>query len=644
MPDISCNSINSSVELIVGCFEEETRNAGKIQMEILDTILKRNASTSYLKIHGLDGRIDSASFKASLPIITHDHLKPYLDRIVEGDRSPILIAEPIQALAASSGTTCDGQPKILPLYKELHMQTVNIAKISLAYRARTLPLRPGGRVLELVFSGKLSITTGGLTLCTATTHLFRSPEYKMRQNAAPVSSCSPDEVIQASDNRQAMYCHLLCGLIFRDDIEIISSTFAYTIVEAFCTFVGEFSNLCNDIQYGVLNPCISDPSLRKVMGKLLEEPNPPSAEKLRSIFAKLQNCKGVIPEIWPNCKYIYSIMTGSMQSYVERLTHYAGSLPLVCGDYGSTETWIGVNINPTAPPEKVSFTVIPSFAYYEFIPYKDDGRNLRNNSQSSVEEETVSLTEVKVDQYYELVVTTFGGLYRYKLGDIVRVTGFMNESPQLEFVCRKNAVLMVHTDKTTERDIQKAVRKGLEVLQLCCGPSAEIIEFTSFVDLSSTKSPGHYVIVWELKEKIHVIFDTNIATGMDDLSGGRGHQSIHKMIGLPGTFTDVAEEQKAEELGVVLRVCATVMDLSFRDAGYAGPREQGTIGALELCIVRAGTFREMTDRYLSNGISALTQYKTPRCVRSAHLRSFLRARSRASFFSAAYASCKLSLS
>lgn len=275
-------------------------------------------------------------------------------------------------------------------------------------------------MLELVFSGKLSTTSGGLTFGTVTTHLFRSEEFKMKQESAQLRACSPDEVIQASDNRQAMYCHLLCALICRNEVEVITSTFAYTIVEAFRTFEFQFDNLCSDICHGQLNSFITDPVLRSAMSKVLTNPLPELAEKLMSICSVLHDWMEVIPQIWPNCKYIYSIMTGSMEPYLKRLSHYAGNLPLVSGDYGSTEAWIGVNTNPQAPPADASFTLVPSFAYFEFIPYMiqstDSSLTAHDSScfhKANLEEDatnTVGVTEVKVGREYELVMTTYGGI------------------------------------------------------------------------------------------------------------------------------------------------------------------------------------------------------------------------------------------
>ncbi|KAG5231440.1 jasmonoyl--L-amino acid synthetase JAR [Salix suchowensis] len=94
----------------------------------------------------------------------------------------------------------------------------------------------------------------------------------------------------------------------------------------------------------------------------------------------------------------------------------------------------------------------------------------------------VGLTEVKIGEDYEIIVTTFAGLYRYRLGDVVRVAGFHNSTPELKFVCRRNLILSINIDKNTEKDLQLSEK-------------LEIIDFSSLVDLST--DPGHYEVLKE---------------------------------------------------------------------------------------------------------------------------------------------------
>jgi GH3 auxin-responsive promoter len=43
----------------------------------------------------MNGATDRETFKARIPIVTYEDLKPEIKRIAEGDKSPILAADPI---------------------------------------------------------------------------------------------------------------------------------------------------------------------------------------------------------------------------------------------------------------------------------------------------------------------------------------------------------------------------------------------------------------------------------------------------------------------------------------------------------------------------------------------------------------------
>ncbi|MBA0872632.1 hypothetical protein Goshw_017619, partial [Gossypium schwendimanii] len=58
----------------------------------------------------LHGQTEKQLFKKNVPIITYENLKPYVDRIANGQTSDILLAEPI----TGSGTS-GGQPKMTPV-------------------------------------------------------------------------------------------------------------------------------------------------------------------------------------------------------------------------------------------------------------------------------------------------------------------------------------------------------------------------------------------------------------------------------------------------------------------------------------------------------------------------------------------------
>ncbi|KAJ8425498.1 hypothetical protein Cgig2_015891 [Carnegiea gigantea] len=521
---------------IMRWFDQVSHNAGVVQQETLRRILELNYGVEYLgnwlgdigNVREIDANKLEKMYTTTVPLATHADVEPYIQRIADGDTSPILTQQRITHLSLS-----------------------------------VYPTEPGGRVPEFIYSSKQIKTKGGLIAGTATTHYFSSKEFTMKQDKTRSFTCSPQEVISSGDYKQTTYCHLLLGLYFSSKIKCISSTFVYSIVHALATFEELWKDLCNDIREGSLSLRITIPSVRRAVLKSLT-PNPCLAARIRDACLELErvNWSGLILKLWPNAKYVYSIMTGSMQPYLKKLRRYAGDLPLISADYGSTESWIGVNVAPASPPENVTFAVVPTFSYFEFIPLH---RSCKNGNRTEVvddfiEDDPVPLSNVKIGQQYEVVLTTFTGLYRYRLGDVVEESGFHKGTPKLAFVCRRKLILTVNIDKNTEKDLQLVAEMGSQLLS----QEAELVDFTSHANVANP--PGHYVIYWEIKGEV--------------------------------------EEQ-------VLNECCKKMDESFVDHGYVVSRRTQSIGPLELCIVERGTFKRILDYYIGNG-AALSQFKTPR--------------------------------
>ena len=75
--------------------EEVTKNCDAVQERVLAEILGRNANTEYLERHRLEGRTDRPSFKSRVPVVTYEDIQPDIQRIANGDFSPILSSHPI---------------------------------------------------------------------------------------------------------------------------------------------------------------------------------------------------------------------------------------------------------------------------------------------------------------------------------------------------------------------------------------------------------------------------------------------------------------------------------------------------------------------------------------------------------------------
>ena len=87
----ACESDAKKLQFI----EELTRNTDQVQETVLAEILAQNAEAEYLKRYDLAGATDRQMFKSKLPVITYEDLQPEIQRIANGDRSPILSSHPI---------------------------------------------------------------------------------------------------------------------------------------------------------------------------------------------------------------------------------------------------------------------------------------------------------------------------------------------------------------------------------------------------------------------------------------------------------------------------------------------------------------------------------------------------------------------
>jgi len=94
-----------------------------------------------------------------------------------------------------------------------------------------------------------------------------------------------------------------------------------------------------------------------------------------------------------------------------------------------------------------------------------------------------ALHELTVGQTYEVIISQMGGLYRYRMGDLVKVTHYFHNTPCLEFVGRGNAV----SDLVGEKLHIQFVSDVLASLDL--SPS----NFQSLVPVRQPKD--HYVLL-----------------------------------------------------------------------------------------------------------------------------------------------------
>ncbi|KAG7641768.1 GH3 family [Arabidopsis suecica] len=538
--------------------EEMTRNVDFVQKKVIREILSRNSDTEYLKRFGLKGFTDRKTFKNKVPVVTYDDLKPEIQRIANGDRSMILSSYPITEFLTSSGTSA-GERKLMPTIDEDMDRRQLLYSLLMPVMNLYVPGLDKGKALYFLFVKTESKTPGGLPARPVLTSYYKSEQFKRRPYDPYNVYTSPNEAILCPDSSQSMYTQMLCGLLMRHEVLRLGAVFASGLLRAIGFLQTNWKELADDISTGTLSSRISDPAIKESMSKILTKPDQELADFITSVCGQDNSWEGIITKIWPNTKYLDVIVTGAMAQYIPMLEYYSGGLPMACTMYASSESYFGINLKPMCKPSEVSYTIMPNMAYFEFLPHHE---------VPTEKSELVELADVEVGKEYELVITTYAGLNRYRVGDILQVTGFYNSAPQFKFVRRKNVLLSIESDKTDEAELQSAVENASLLLG---EQGTRVIEYTSYAETKTI--PGHYVIYWEL----------------------------------------LVKDQTNPPNDEVMARCCLEMEESLNSVYRQSRVADKSIGPLEIRVVKNGTFEELMDYAISRGAS-INQYKVPRCV------------------------------
>ncbi|VAH20769.1 unnamed protein product [Triticum turgidum subsp. durum] len=424
---------------VLDLIERVTRCAGEIQRQVLVEILAQNAPAEYLRRIGVPGAAPGAddAFRRLAPLTTYEDILPDVIRIANGDSSPILSGKPIREFLTSSGTS-GGERKLMPTIEEEMDRRSMLYSLLMPVMSQAMPGLDKGKAMYLYFVKAESRTPGGLPARPVLTSFYRSRHFLERPHDPYTVHTSPDEAILCVDAYQSMYAQLLCGLVHRADVLRVGAVFASGFLRAIHFLEKHWERLCRDIRTGELDAEITDRAVRAAVGRVLR-PDPALADAIEDA-CKRSSWKGVIRRVWPNTKYIDVIVTGAMAQYIPTLDYYGGGLPLACTMYASSECYFGLNLNPICSPADVAYTLIPTMCYFEFLPVQSGSSAAGGEPDHR---DLVNLVDVKLGKEYELVVTTYSGLYRYRVGDVLRVAGFKNAAPMFNFLRRKNVALSV---------------------------------------------------------------------------------------------------------------------------------------------------------------------------------------------------------
>ena len=164
--------------------------------------------------------------------------------------------------------------------------------------------------------------------------------------------------------------------------------------------------------------------------------------------------------------------------------------------YGASEDLVAVPIALNSN----DCVILPHNGFFEFLPV---------GAPEGTRPFTIS--EVKPGEEYEIIITNLSGLYRYRIDDVVEVTGFYKQSPTVMFKYRLNQVLNIGGEKTDQSMVDWAVE------QMCDRFGTVAIGHSVYPDTETT-TPGHYVLFVETEDEIDPARRQEFAAVFDETS------------------------------------------------------------------------------------------------------------------------------
>jgi hypothetical protein len=135
--------------------------------------------------------------------------------------------------------------------------------------------------------------------------------------------------------------------------------------------------------------------------------------------------------------------------------------------YIATECRFGFSLDETN--ESVLF---PQFHYYEFV---------EESELDSPNKHFLQIDELELGKRYCAYVTTYSGLFRYNMNDLVEVGGKYRETPTVHMVSKVNGIVSMTGEKLYEPQFMDAVRQAEDETGI------KTKFFVGFADVESSK-------------------------------------------------------------------------------------------------------------------------------------------------------------
>lgn len=515
--------INSAVQDFLRSFADSKTAQREV---LLQRIVPANASCEFGRRHGFSSIRSISDFQRAVPICGYEDLRGDIERMAQGEAG-ILTSEPVRRFFVTSGSMA--APKYVPVTPSFVRDKSRAFHIFWNLVREAYPgVSQGSLIFNFSDTGHEQRTPGGLL--SGSESSFWSSCW--RGVGGSVRSPFPRVITNITDPEARYFA--IARILLETEVTVLMTLNPSTILLLSEVIHRNAQRLIDDIGRGGMSGDITVP---REVGEYIAahyQGNQRRAWELEKILSRTKLAPA--SRLWPNLRLVVCWRSPMVRPYLDLLGAFLGGIPQ--RDY-LTMASEGILAIPFR--DETSGGVLPiHIHFYEFIPEELAEQN---------DPPTLLAHELETGRTYAVVLTTSAGLYRYNIGDIVRVNEFNGSTPVIEFLHRAGHTCSLTGEKLTESQVAGAVCRAASSLGLDLG---------SFTLCPTARPYPHYVLLAEVEIPLSEPVANRFLVALDD-------------------------------------------DLGLHNVEYRSKRSSRRLGAPELCLLRPGSYASLRQRRIGEG-------------------------------------------
>ncbi|MBR3543368.1 MAG: GH3 auxin-responsive promoter family protein [Treponema sp.] len=420
--------------------DKAAKNCAKAEEATLRSILEYAKDSEWGKAHNFDEILSAKSadelfslYQNNVPPQDYEDLRPFIERHKNGEENILFPGKPMM-YATTSGTT--KEPKWIPITPAYYQNV--FSKMSKLWLYTFIMHRPKtfwGKCVSIVGKSIEGYAPDG-TVCGSVSGVTQRdcPEFIKGLYSAP------SEVFAIKDYTARYYSLMRTGI--EQNVSLLITANPSTIIELQKNVDAYLDDYIDDIEHGTLSSKMNIEPENRAALEARYKPNPKRAAELKALKEKYGR---ILPKhYWPNLQLVTTWHCGNTSVYRDK---YKDFFPEQTLDqefgYFASECRAGLVMN--GGDDTVLF---PHNHYFEFV----EAESVESGSPKFLQ-----LHELQKGKRYVPYITTYGGLYRYNMNDLVECSGAYGTIPTIRFIQKINGIVSMTGEKLSERQFIDAV-------------------------------------------------------------------------------------------------------------------------------------------------------------------------------------------